>query len=115
MERLLARLDLGVPAVLALATLTAAAEEILFRGALLDAFGLWPQAILFGLLHPASRRGWSYPVFAFASGVGLGWLALYTGTLWAPLAAHFAINLQGLLAGRSAGRRNRRTRSAPER
>ena len=100
LERLLARLDLPVGAILAIAALTAGSEELLFRGALLAEFGIWPQAILFGLLHPAGREGWSYPVFAFGSALALGWLAVVTGTLWAPMAVHFAINLHGLLEAR---------------
>lgn len=105
MERVLVRLQLPVPAVLLLAALTAASEEILFRGALLQEFGIWPQAILFGLLHPATRKGWSYPVFAFFAALGFAWLAQFTGTLWAPIAAHFTINLYGLLEARKGSTR----------
>lgn len=100
MERILTQLDLPLAAIVALAVLTAASEEIMFRGALLQEFGIWPQAVLFGLLHPATRKGWSYPVFAFFAALGFGWLTLFTGTLWAPLTAHFAINLHGLLEAR---------------
>ena len=96
MERVLRRLRLSPAAVIAFAALTAVSEELFFRGALLQEFGLWPQAVLFGVLHPATRKGWSYPVFAFAAAVALGWLTLFTGTLWAPIAAHFAINLYGM-------------------
>lgn len=110
MERVLVRLRLPVPAIVLLAVLTAGSEELLFRGALLQEFGVWPQAILFGLLHPATREGWSYPVFAFFSALGFAWLTLYTGTLWAPLAAHFAINLYGLLEARRRSRGSVRRR-----
>lgn len=96
MERVLRRLRLSPAAVVAFATVTAVAEELFFRGALLQEFGLWPQAILFGVLHPATRKGWSYPVFAFAAAVALGWLTVFAGTLWAPVAVHFAINLYGM-------------------
>ena len=111
MEQLLRRLRLPIIAIVAIAAVTSASEELLFRGALLEEFGIWPQAFLFGLLHPATRAGWSYPVFAFVSGLALGWLALATGTLWAPLAVHFAINLQGLWSVRQR-RPRRRVRSA---
>lgn len=107
MERVLRRLDLGSGAIFAFATLTSVSEELFFRGALLQEFGLWPQAVVFGLLHPATRKGWSYPVFAFATALALGWLTLSTGTLWAPIAVHFAINLFGLWqASRSTARRS---------
>ena len=111
MEQLLRRLRLPLVAIVAIAAVTSVSEELLFRGALLTELGIWPQAFLFGLLHPATRDGWSYPVFAFAAGLALGWLAIATGTLWAPLAVHFVINLQGLWDVRRRQPR-RRTRSA---
>ena len=110
MERVLRQLRLSPAAVVAFATLTAVAEELFFRGALLQEFGLWPQAVLFGVLHPATRKGWSYPVFAFASGMALGWLTIFTGTLWAPIAVHFAINLYGMWEA-SRGTRSSRNRA----
>lgn len=100
MERALKRLRLPALAAPVLAAGTAFAEELLFRGALLVEFGLWPQAILFGVLHPAGRRGWSYPLFAFFAAAGFGYLALWSGTLWTPLVAHAVINLHGLISVR---------------
>ena len=112
MERVLRRLRLSPAAVIAFAALTAVSEELFFRGALLQEFGLWPQAVLFGVLHPATRKGWSYPVFAFGAAVVLGWLTLFTGTLWAPIGVHFAINLYGMW---EASRAKRRTPARAER
>lgn len=112
-ERVLRRLGLPWYASVGLAALTAVSEEVFFRGALLSTFGLWPQAVLFGVLHPAPGQGWAYPLFAFGAGAAFGWATLFTGTLWPALIAHFAINLHGMLEAR--GRRGRSTaRREPE-
>lgn len=105
-ERALRRLALPRGRAAALALATSLGEEILFRGVLLDLIGLLPQALAFGLAHPAGRRGWSYPLFAAASGLALGGLVLATGRLGPAVAAHLVINGVGLL---------RTARSAPPR
>lgn len=91
----------------ALACVTATAEELLFRGALLPVLGVWGQALVFGLLHPMPRRGWSYTLYTFGAGVLFGYAVLVTGSLWTSLLAHFAVNLWGLLEVGSSGRRTR--------
>lgn len=88
-----------------LATLTATAEELLFRGALQSLIGVWGQALVFGLLHPMPRRAWSYTLYAALSGLAFGYAALLSGSLWPGLVAHFLINLQGLLEVRRQGRK----------
>ncbi|MBS3967697.1 MAG: CPBP family intramembrane metalloprotease [Truepera sp.] len=95
LEQALADLQLSVPAMIVLAALTAVAEELLFRGALLSWLGVWGQAVLFGLAHPAPRQGWSYTAYTLVAGVLLGYATLLTGQLWAAILAHFVINLQG--------------------
>lgn len=106
-ERALARLapSRGVAAALALAT--SLGEELLFRGMLLEAIGLVPQALLFGALHPAGRRGWSYPLFVAASGLLLGGVVVLTGRLAPAVAAHLIVNGVGLLSTPRSGRRPR--------
>lgn len=95
-ERALARLAPSRPVALLLALATSIGEELLFRGALLAAVGLLPQAVLFGALHPLGRRGWSYPVFAAAAGLALGGLVLGTGRLMPAIVAHLIVNATGL-------------------
>ncbi len=107
-ERALARLapSPGLAAVLALAT--SLGEEALFRGLLLERLGLIGQALAFGALHPAGRRGWSYPLFAALAGLALGALVQASGRVSAAVVAHLLVNAVGLLA-RGRGRRGRAT------
>ncbi len=95
----------GLEAVL-FAALTATAEELFFRGALQGLIGVWGQALVFGLLHPMPRRGWSYTLYAALSGLAFGFAAAFTGSLWPGLIAHFLINLQGLLELRRGERQS---------
>jgi uncharacterized protein len=103
---------------------TALFEEVLFRGILLLAFAqvasvpvavAW-SSVLFGLWHiaptmvslrqngidPASRAGRSAILGSVAvttvAGVGFSWLVLVSGSLLAPILAHWATNALGLLA-----------------
>ncbi len=109
LERALARLKPSPLEAFLLAVLTAGAEELFFRGALQSLVGVWGQALVFGLLHPTPRRGWSYTLYAAVSGVAFGYAALLTGSLWPGFAAHFLVNLQGLLElGREGRKRLRR-------
>lgn len=85
--------DLPSTGIVALALLSAAGEELLFRGLFQPWMGLWPQAILFGLLHqlPGPSR-WIWVSWAFLVGLALGALFELTGSLLGPLAAHALVN-----------------------
>jgi membrane protease YdiL (CAAX protease family) len=87
--------------------LSSLAEELAFRGVVLPYLGLAASSFLFGLAHIVPRRGlWPWSLWAMAAGVLLGWAALRTGGLLAPLTAHFVINAVGLLfLGNDAGGR----------
>ncbi len=86
---------------LALALLSGFAEELFFRGAAQQAWGLLPATILFALLHSgpgAAFRLWT--VFAAVAGLLFGALVLWRGNLLAPMVAHGlvnAVNLRRLL------------------
>lgn len=83
---------------LLLAALSGAAEELFFRGILLPYTGLVASSALFGLAHLVPRKGlWPWAAWATAAGVGLGWLAVATSGLLAPIVAHAVINAVGLL------------------
>ena len=102
-------------AVLAIAS--SIGEELLFRGALQPMIGLWPQAVIFALLHigPGTRY-LPWTVSAFVMGLAFGLLAEWTGDLGGAIAAHFTINFLNLQyiarVELPAERRTRRERPA---
>ncbi len=80
-----------------LALASSVGEELLFRGALLPWIGLWPQALVFALLHvgPGSRfLPWT--ASALVMGLVFGGLHLGLGDLGAAITAHFTINFLNL-------------------
>ncbi|HNW92503.1 MAG TPA: CPBP family intramembrane metalloprotease [bacterium] len=79
-----------------LALWSALGEEFLFRGAMQPAWGWLASTLLFALCHVPLRRSlWPWTVMALAAGAVLGGLFELLGTLWAPLVAHFVVNLRG--------------------
>ena len=83
--------------LLLLAAASSVGEEILFRGAMLDAWGPWLSSLVFALLHvPPRRELWPWTVSAGLLGLVLAWLTLATGNLGPAIAAHFVINLVNL-------------------
>jgi hypothetical protein len=83
--------------IMILAVASAVGEELLFRGALMPWIGLWPQAIIFALLHIGPGvRFLPWTVSALLMGLLFGWLVHLTGDLGAPIAAHFTINYMNL-------------------
>lgn len=108
LERALLRTPITWPLAVVLAALTATAEELFFRGALLSVLGVWGQAAVFGLMHPAPLKAWSYTAYTFVAGLAFGYATLYTGSLWAAILAHFAVNLHGFLSLRRQQQRLRR-------
>lgn len=101
--RMLGPLSLGT--CLLLASTSALAEEIFFRGALQLHLGFVWTSLLFGLMHvPFDRSLILWMPFAVAMGFLLGWTYEATETLAAPIATHFVINFLNLL--RMRGLRN---------
>jgi membrane protease YdiL (CAAX protease family) len=83
---------------LLLSALSSFAEELVFRGVVLPYLGLVVSSILFGLAHVIPRKGlWPWSLWALAAGFCLGWTALATKGLFAPIVAHFVVNAVGLL------------------
>jgi len=102
------------PGVLLALLLAAALEELLFRslplggaaavggaGSPLPYFLLWPLALVFGMLH-WPQGGWGVAGTTLAA-IALALLFLFTGGIWAPLAAHYVMNVTQLLAARWMG------------
>ncbi len=80
-----------------LAAASALGEEVFFRGAMLDAWGVWVSSLVFALLHiPPKRSLWPWTASSLVLGVLLAELTVLTGNLGAAVAAHFVINLQNL-------------------
>lgn len=72
--------------------IVAICEELLFRGAIQHAFGPYWTSILFAAIHVRYLRHWLMTGMVFLISYGLGHLYLFTGSLWAPIAAHFIID-----------------------
>lgn len=84
--------------LLLLAAASAVGEEILFRGAMLDAWGPWLSSVVFALLHvPPRRELWPWTLSAGLLGVALAWMTAWTGNLGPAIAAHFVINAINLV------------------
>jgi hypothetical protein len=87
----------GLGELFLLAAASSVAEELFFRGAMLDSWGVWTSSIVFALLHiPPKRSLWAWTVSSFVLGLGLALLTVWTGNLGAAVAAHFVINMTNL-------------------
>lgn len=97
--------------IVILALASSIGEELLFRGALLPWFGVWIQGVVFAFLHVGpGKRFVPWTISALVIGIGFGWLALWTGNIGGPIAAHFAINflnLRYIVRTRTHGSRGR--------
>lgn len=88
---------LGGGEILILALASSIGEELLFRGALLGWLGIWAQAVIFALLHVGPKKRFiPWTISAFVLGVAFAQLAIWTGNLGGPIAAHFTINFLNL-------------------
>lgn len=81
------------------AMFSALGEEMLFRGLLLPSVGLVVSSFIFGLLHVGpSSKYLPWTAMAVVMGFAFGGMFLYTGTILAPIVAHFTINYFNLHA-----------------
>lgn len=107
LERTIASLleDLAPSDALALAFISAFAEELFFRGAVQGSWGVVIATVLFGLLHTGPGRPFLlWTLFALVAGAVFGLLTLYRGNLLAAVVAHLVVNAVNLtrLAARGA-------------
>jgi membrane protease YdiL (CAAX protease family) len=79
--------------IIVIAFVVSVCEELLFRGAIQHAFGAYWTSILFAAIHVRYLRHWVPTGLVFAISYGLGWIMIQTGTLWAPILAHFLVDL----------------------
>ncbi len=91
----------------------AAAEEVVCRGTLVQAFGAWVRqpwfaillsSVLFGLAHALPLAGF---VSTATLGVAAAWLTIRTGGLEAAVALHVLHNLSWFLLDAATGRSDR--------
>lgn len=85
--------------IVAIAALSAVAEELVFRGLLLPWMGVLPQALLFGVAHAqlSGPSRWVWVAWASVVGFALGAIFQLTGSLLGPMLAHALINGLNLL------------------
>jgi len=72
--------------------IVAICEEILFRGAIQFAIGPYWTSIIFAAIHVRYLRHWIPTGLVFSISYGLGWIMIQSGTLWAPILAHFLVD-----------------------
>lgn len=89
--------ELSAREIFLLAVASSVGEELFFRGALQPWIGLWPQAVVFALLHIGpGPRFLPWTVSALVVGVLFGLMFRWTGDLGGPIVAHFTINYMNL-------------------
>ncbi|MCS7462433.1 CPBP family intramembrane metalloprotease [Paenibacillus doosanensis] len=72
--------------------IVAVCEEWLFRGAIQSFWGPYWTSILFAAIHIRYLQHWLMTGLVFGISYGLGWIYIQTGSLWAPIIAHFVID-----------------------
>ncbi|SFI56495.1 hypothetical protein SAMN02799624_01400 [Paenibacillus sp. UNC496MF] len=76
-----------------LSLVVAICEETLFRGAVQHHIGPYWTSIVFATIHVRYLRHWIPTGLVFVISYALGWIYIRTGTLLAPILAHFVIDL----------------------
>jgi membrane protease YdiL (CAAX protease family) len=80
-----------------LAVASSVGEEILFRGALLPATGLWWSSLIFAGMHMGPfPRYLPWTGSALVAGLAFGQLHRWSGDLTGPVLAHFLVNYLNL-------------------
>jgi uncharacterized protein len=80
--------------IVAIAALSALAEELVFRGLLQPWIGVLPQALLFGVAHAqlSGSSRWVWVTWATVVGLAFGIIYALSGSLLGPMLAHAVIN-----------------------
>ena len=82
--------------IVVISVLAGVGEEVLFRGAMQPELGLIITSLVFGLFHVGGRLTVALGIWAACTGALLGWLAIATGGLLAPIVAHIAYDALAL-------------------
>lgn len=81
-----------------LSFVVAVCEELLFRGALQHAIGPYWTSIIFATIHVRYLKHWIPTGLVFSISYGLGWIYMQSGSILAPIIAHFLIDfIMGLI------------------
>ena len=89
---------LGLGDIIFLSVLSSFSEELLFRGVLLQVIGIHASSFIFGLLHYGGKRDFVlWGLMGWAMGYLLAGIFFLTGSLLAPILAHFTINYFNLI------------------
>lgn len=84
---------LSVSEALALALISGFAEELFFRGAVLDAWGWLAATVLFALLHAGPGKAFRlWTIFATLAALAFAGLTLWRGNLLPAITAHVTVN-----------------------
>lgn len=82
--------------IVVISMLAGVGEEVLFRGAMQPEWGLIVTSLVFGLFHVGGRLTVALGIWAACTGALLGWLAIATGGLLAPIVAHIVYDALAL-------------------
>ena len=88
--------DTKVTDIFSLSIISSFCEETFFRGLLLPQYGIVISSVAFGILHLPGFKYWIYALWATLSGALLGWLFLFSGSIWLPIIAHAVNNIIGM-------------------
>lgn len=79
--------------IVVLSLIVSICEETLFRGAIQHNIGPYWTSIVFAVIHVRYLRHWVPTGLVFSISYALGWIYIQTDTLWAPILAHFVIDM----------------------
>ncbi|WP_159438625.1 CPBP family intramembrane glutamic endopeptidase [Desulforamulus ferrireducens] len=88
------------PNILLLMGLGAFAEETLFRAAMQPKLGILLTSVLFALIHVRYLKKWVLLLGTVVMSMALGWLYQKTQIIWAPIWAHFLVNVTMICFGK---------------
>lgn len=89
--------EIGALEVVVISLAAGIGEELFFRGVLQPEVGLIPASLVFGVLHMGTRGTIAFGGWAAVMGAALGWLAVATEGLLAPIVAHAVYDAAALV------------------
>jgi membrane protease YdiL (CAAX protease family) len=84
--------NLTVQHIIIFSFVVAFCEELLFRGVVQSALGIFWTSIIFAGIHLRYLKSALVTGQVFLVSLGLGWIFKHTGSIWTPILAHFMID-----------------------